>query len=332
MATYTKRKSKWRAQVRRKGISKSAEFDTKAEAQKWATSLEKEIETGFFDPNKYITFSDVIDRYIHEVTIKKGGARPERLRLQRIADTDLGNKLIAKLSVQDLQQWQDQRMLEVKPNSVIRERISLSAVLKKAIQWGYITASPFDKVDKPKEPPARHRRYTTAEIENLISASGYNPEHPPKTKTERVGAAILFAIETAMRAGEICGLTWENVDLTKRTAYLPKTKNGHPRTVPLTLKAVAILNHLTSVKSEKDDTVFQVNVGVLGSLFQKIKTKAGLADADLHFHDTRREALSRLSQKVEVLTLAKISGHRDIKILLNTYYAPDMAEIAQQLD
>ena len=64
-----------------------------------------------------------------------------------------------------------------------------------------------------------------------------------------------------------------------------------------------------------------------------MKELAGLADQDLHFHDTRREALSRLAKKVDVMTLAKISGHRDIKILLNTtYYAPDMSDEAELLD
>ena len=63
-----------------------------------------------------------------------------------------------------------------------------------------------------------------------------------------------------------------------------------------------------------------------------MKELAGLADEDLHFHDTRREALSRLAKKVDVMTLAKISGHRDIQILLNTYYAPDMSDVAGLLD
>ena len=133
-----------------------------------------------------------------------------------------------------------------------------------------------------------------------------------------------------MRAGEICALTWENVNLTARTAFLPITKNGHSRTVPLTQQAIRIIQHLP--KSEQDNRVFGLNTSVLSSLFRKMKIKSGLNDANLHFHDTRRDALTRLSKKVEVMTLAKISGHRDIKILLNTYYAPDMADIAKMLD
>lgn len=66
------------------------------------------------------------------------------------------------------------------------------------------------------------------------------------------GAAFLFAIETAMRAGEIASLTWNNINFEKRTAFLPITKNGHSSTVPLSVKAIEILQHLTSVKTESD--------------------------------------------------------------------------------
>ena len=52
----------------------------------------------------------------------------------------------------------------------------------------------------------------------------------------------------------------------------------------------------------------------------------------MHFHDSRREALTRMAKKVPVETLAKISGHRDLRILLNVYYNPDMAEVADLLD
>ena len=101
--------------------------------------------------------------------------------------------------------------------------------------------------------------------------------------------------------------------------------------MPLSNKAIEIINHLAQVKSADDDHIFRLQSRSLDTIFRKIKEKAGLDDADLHFHDTRREALSRLSKKVDVMTLAKISGHRDIKILLNTYYAPDMSEVANLL-
>ena len=42
---------------------------------------------------------------------------------------------------------------------------------------------------------------------------------------------IHFAIATGMRRGEILSLMWSNVN--EHTAYLPLTKNGESRTVPL---------------------------------------------------------------------------------------------------
>ena len=142
---------------------------------------------------------------------------------------------------------------------------------------------------------------------------------------------MLFAIETAMRAGEICKAKWEHLNAETRILHIPMSKNGHPRNVPLSSQAMKILNHLALIKNEETDLIFKLTGPSLDANFRLLKERAGLADADLHFHDTRREALSRLSQKVEVMTLAKISGHRDIKILLNTYYAPKMEDVAKLL-
>ncbi len=166
----------------------------------------------------------------------------------------------------------------------------------------------------------------------MLFVSGFDFEKLPETNISRVGASVLFAIETAMRAGEICNLKWEDVNFEKSTAFLPKTKNGFARTIPLSSMAVKILKHLESVKNKGNPTVFQIKSGSHDVIFRKMKELAGLADEDLHFHDTRREALSRLAKKVDVMTLAKISGHRDIKILLNIYYAPDMSDEAELLD
>jgi len=91
--------------------------------------------------------------------------------------------------------------------------------------------------------------------------------------------------------------------------------------VPLSKRAVKILLNLQLIKSDSDPTVFQIKAELLGSLFRK-----------LHFHDTRREALTRLSKKLHLMELAKVSGHRDLSILQNTYYAPDISELANKLD
>ncbi len=332
MATIRKRGESWRVEIAKKGIRKSATFSTKTEATKWALFIESQIDAGEYSPVPKMTFAELIDKYVEEVTPSKGGARSEALRLNRIAKTPLGAVLLEELSKADFEKWQEKRLTEVSVLSVLRERVSLSAVVTQAIKWEYLKNNLLSLVEKPKEPPPRTRRYSQEEIDRLLFVSGFDFGKPSETMISRVGASVLFAIETAMRAGEICNLKWEDVNFEKSTAFLPKTKNGFARTIPLSSMAVEILKHLEGVKNEGNPTVFQVKSGSHDAIFRKMKELAGLADEDLHFHDTRREALSRLAKKVDVMTLAKISGHRDIKILLNTYYAPDMSDVAGLLD
>ena len=332
MATIRKRGESWRVEIAKKGIRKSATFSTKTEATKWALFIESQIDAGEYSSVPKMTFAELIDKYVEEVIPSKGGARSEALRLNRIAKTPLGAVLLEELSKADFEKWQEKRLTEVSVLSVLRERVSLSAVVTQAIKWEYLKNNLLSLVEKPQEPPPRTRRYSQEEIDRLLFVSGFDFEKPSETMISRVGASVLFAIETAMRAGEICNLTWEDVNFEKSTAFLPKTKNGFARTIPLSSMAVKILKHLESVKNEGNPTVFQVKSGSHDTIFRKMKELAGLADEDLHFHDTRREALSHLAKKVDVMMLAKISGHRDIKILLNTYYAPDMSDVAGLLD
>ncbi|OZA00547.1 MAG: hypothetical protein B7X99_03705 [Rhizobiales bacterium 17-65-6] len=147
----------------------------------------------------------------------------------------------------------------------------------------------------------------------------------PVTKTARVGFAYVFAIETAMRAGEIVNLKWK--DITGNTAALHMTKNGHGRVVPLTKEAVRLVSLLP--RGGAEDSVFQIESAQLDFMFRRATAKALIED--LHFHDSRREALTRLAKKLSPMELAKVSGHRDLRILLNVYYAPDMEAMAARI-
>ena len=131
-----------------------------------------------------------------------------------------------------------------------------------------------------------------------------------------------------MRAGEILMLTWDCVFYDRRYVYIPLTKNGHPRNVPLSSKAVAILRQMETVR--ENAFVFNITSGSLDALFRKLKRRSLLEN--LHFHDARREALTRLAKIYSPMELAKISGHRDLRILLNTYYAPTVEDLADKLE
>ena len=248
--------------------------------------------------------------------------------LHRMMDEPISNLFIADINRDDINAWIASRLSTgVKGSSVRRELSVLSNVFKFALErWNYIFKNPMIGVDIPKPEKPRNQRFTPAEIETLLELSGY---HKGLSKPRaRVGAAMLFAIETGMRAGEICNLKWENVYFEKRIAHLPMTKNGTSRDVPLSTAAIRILKQLEEIKV--DERVFQLKSDVLSRLFVEMKSGGELSH--LNFHDTRREALTRLAKKVDVMTLSKISGHKDIKILVSTYYAPDMSEVANLLD
>jgi len=172
--------------------------------------------------------------------------------------------------------------------------------------------NPMRHVQRPAEPDPRTRRLQEGEFDQLMIATQFDITIPPESKRERIGAAIVFAIETAMRAGEICNIAWEDVDLERRTVHLPKTKNGNPRTVPLSTTAVKVLQGLQGLEDCKRKC-FGLKSDSLDVNFRKIRNKCIIDDS--HFHDLRREALTRLTTKVDELNLAKISGHTDLRIL-----------------
>ena len=141
-----------------------------------------------------------------------------------------------------------------------------------------------------------------------------------------------------MRAGEICALTWDNVLFDRRIAHLPMTKNGTARDVPLSRPAMQILHRMKGVtfshyerqRLVDENSVFLLSSSRLDAMWRKLRDRA-LLDG-MHFHDARATALTRLANKLNPLELAKLSGHKDLKMLLNVYYREDPSVIAAKLD
>ncbi|MBZ0105584.1 MAG: site-specific integrase [Sulfuricella denitrificans] len=311
-------------------MSASAVFRTKAEAEAWAARHEHEISArrAGMIPDK--TFGDLLARYIREVLPTKRGERPERLRLQRMIDgaDPLVSVRLDDIDAEHFASWRDRRLASVSAASVLREWSTLGHACQVAIkEWRWLYVHPMQGVTKPEPHKPRARRISDDEVERILFASGYDYDVIPITAQSRAGAALLFAIETAMRAGEICGMKWSDVDLDRRVVHLPKTKNGYSRDVPMSKEAIRILLQLQGIDAE---SVFALKAESLDTLFRKARDRALIEG--LHFHDSRREALTRMAAKVDVMTLAKISGHRDLRILLATYYAPNMSDVAGMLD
>lgn len=224
----------------------------------------------------------------------------------------------------DIAAWRDARLLSVAPATVAREWNLLRSVFERARkEWGMIADNPMRDVERPKSPPARRRRVSQREIDGITMALGYRGGEP-RTVSDRVALAWLLAVETAMRAGEIEGLRWQDVHLAERFVRLPQTKNGDAREVPLSSRAAEIIGLLP----RGGEFVFGIAPGVRDALFRKARIRARIED--LHFHDSRAEAIWRMSKKLDVLQLARAVGHRNIASLM-LYYRETASELARRL-
>lgn len=123
---------------------------------------------------------------------------------------------------------------------------------------------------------------------------------------------ILFALETAMRRGEIALMRWKDVDLKLRYVHLPKTKNGEARSVPLSPAALDILK---GIPRQIDGDVFTLHPDTISKGFRTAADEAGLND--LRFHDLRHEATSRLFENTDLdfMEVKGITGHKSLQML-----------------
>ncbi len=319
MASIRKHKTGWRVEVQRNGVRKSKVFGTKIEARDWALRVENDLRSSTPSMSK-LPMASVFDRYAREISPAKRGARWEMLQLERLAKNGLGAVRICDVTPERLGQWRDERLRLVSAGTVRREMVLLSHVFNVARrEWGLLASNPMSDVRRPPEPPPRDRLPTDAEIERLIFVAGDDLN----LAQARAVHAFRFAIETAMRAGEIVGLTWSHIDLSTRVAALPKTKNGTARQVPLSTEAIALLEALPQA-----DPVFGLRSDQLDAMWRKMRKKAAIDG--LNFHDSRHAAITQLARKLDVLDLARMTGHRDIRQLLVYYNAP-ASELAKRL-
>jgi len=312
MATIRRLRGRWQAQVRRKGIPPRAKsFDTKIDAEKWARNLEAELDRCGSLPDtrlaEQMTVRDLFERYLKEITPHKRSASTEVYRLKAMLKRDIAYRTLATLTPQHIASYRDERLAVASPATVIRELNSLGHAIDIARkEWGiHLSENPCRMIRRPKPPRGRDRRLQPGEEERLLEAAdtGRNPLMRP---------LIILALETAMRQGELLGLTWDNVDLERRLAHLPLTKNGDSRDIPLSTRAVAVLQGLKETATS--DQVFNTTKSAVEQAWQHLRERA--SSPDLRFHDLRHEAVTRLLERsLNIIEVATVSGHKELRML-----------------
>jgi integrase len=230
--------------------------------------------------------------------------------------------LIGSVTTTHFAEWRDKRSKEVAPGTVRREISLLSSVLETARkEWRLIDANPLSDIKKPRQPEHRDVVLGRWQIRSLLKALDWQ-SGPCKSTKQSVGRALLLALRTGMRAGELCGLSWANVK--EDYCILPVTKTK-PRNVPLAPKARSIVERM---RGWNRHLVFGVKSQTLDATFRKAKSSAGIDGVT--FHDSRHTAATWLAQKIEVLDLCKMFGWSDPRMAM-VYYNPTASDIAKRL-
>jgi integrase len=355
LATIRKKgEYQWHCQIRRKGYpAQTKTFITRADAESWAKVTESEMIRGVFVSKvsaEKSTLGQLLERYIEEVTPTHRGREPEAARLKMLAQRSICKRSVASLRAEDFAKFRDARLKEphsrharakgvksdktVGPATVHMELGLFQKIIEHASrEWGIsLPENPVKAAQKPKLPNGRERRLSKDEEKRLFDSLD-------KCRNPCMKPIVLLAIETAMRQGELLSLTWGKIDFSVPAAHLPTTKNGHRRDVPLSKRAVQILRAIlrqTFDKAAKDLTpdekkkrVFPTSASAVKQAWNRVVIRAGIED--LHFHDTRHEATSRMAARIpNALALASITGHRDMQ-MLKRYYHPRTSDLAKLL-
>lgn len=352
--TFDQDRGKWKAIIRRTGKQTVIKrFNGKKEAQAWATQVEAEMVTEKYanseEKNKKNRVRDVFSKYLNEVISEERDQeegldrRPMRVRLKRsIEIVKFMNKLMTNMGPEDIDTYKRQRLSDgVTKATINRELSDFSTVFNHAYKIWKIghAINPVKAASRftgPGVDKRREERWSDADIETMQKLAGWSEDYVPPSKRHGSSEhfaiwAMMVAIETSCRLGEIVNIQPRDFFPERDYVLLRQTKNGEAFKKPISKRAAELIQKLIDGQDlQAEDKLFPYSSESLGAGFRSLRKKAGLTH--LRFHDTRHEAISRIAKKVpNVAVLAGITGHKDAKHLFR-YVNLTPAELSSYLN
>lgn len=304
----------YRAEVQKHGIRKTKVFRTKREAMKWARDTELDLDA--LKGSGGMTFAQAAAKYLAIVPAEKapGAAEWEERRLMEMAVFFGENTPIATISSVRLGEWRDARLREVSGSTVIRQFSVLRSLFRAAADdWKVLESNPCNGLRLPQHNPPRHQTWTWQLIKRVLRSENRNE------RELEVIRAFHIAVHTGMRLNEIL-----RARVAGKVAVLERDKSSGksspPVKVPLARKGAALFAKYGA---------FTLSPGNASATFSDM-TDELLIDG-LTFHDARAFALTMLSRRLDVMTLARISRHKNLKTLMDAYYRETAEQIAARI-
>lgn len=317
---------------RGKRIWKSLETSDKKLAQAIEAKVRTEIIEGRYftkQTGEGKTINDMMDKFMkeHAPKVSTNMRKSYKASLNNLLCFFGGHKLLA-ITPKTISEYKSFRYSNgVKPATINRELAMLSKAFNLAIkEWEWVKENPVSKIPKERENNERDRWLTEDEEKRLLD---YSPSW--------LRDIIIFDLNTGLRQGELLSLEWNRVNLFRKTIIIQESKNGKPRTIPLTQIAADILAEKSKVRNIKNDLVFTNSDGTrfdrhnLRRAFNIALRKAGIGN--FHFHDLRHTFATRLAQKgVDIYKISKLLGHQDIRMTQRyAHHCPESLRTAIQV-
>lgn len=323
MATLRLRGKRWQTEVRISGQYDSKTFGTKAEAVRWSSIRETEILDRAAGKLARASLRHALRKYADEVCPKHKGERWEINRLRQFETAPFVDQQMSEVTADDFSKWRDAELARgLKGASVARSLKLWASVFEIARkEWLFTKINPVRDIKKPRGSPHRKRTYIDAEIGLMLHALGWTGSTPTDSKQE-TAAALLVALDTGMRSGEMLALEWPQVDLARGVAVLLETKNGTSREVALFSKSREVL----ALLSRDGKRVFKMSGALRDKRFRDARDACGIVGT---FHDLRHTAATRLSKVLSVLELCRQFGWTDPRMCM-IYFNASAESIAQR--
>ena len=304
MASLVNRDGRWRALVRKGGHTRCATFDTKAAAKAWGDTIERQVDElrarGVMQA-KGLTLGDLIDRYTRELYPLKAWGRTKSADLARLKE-DLGHLRADTLAASHVTDHFRERYAEGAGAVVISSQCGyLIGVLRVArtlwhldvnLQGAIDARSALAKLRLVGKSQRRERRVSDAETAKLVKHF-----RADTSSTVPMADLVQFCLASAMRISEVCRITWDDLDRKARTVVIrdrkhPQDRVGNDQIVPLLAATGFDAYKIAQRQPKGGPRIFPFNPKTVSTYFTD--AVAALTLNDLHLHDLRHEAISRL--------------------------------------
>lgn len=319
----TKSGSRWRAEVRIGGRRFRKTFKTEKDAITWKTTVQSERDKNKVygvKLNNGLYFEDLCQLFIEsKAEIRKSSEKTYKSAIKTHLAI-LSKKRIKDISLSSLDSIKSKMIRDKHSPGGVNKIITLiNSIMKFGVSRGFVDKNPFDGYKKLKVDHQKYEYWEAAEIELFLK----------RTKDHHYFPIFLFALNTGMRRGEICGLLWENFfwkpDNTARISFSEQLTPGGQREglkghLTRTLGLNAVVSRELYPRRKEAGYVFldtrgnPIDPNNISRIWKEVQVEVGMKKV-IKFHGARHSYASYLASKgVGLQTIGKILGHKDSKV------------------